>query len=100
MFEQHRKSSFELLADAVVPIAGIRDLKAYLLRIRPTMWGLRVDHYDVFEGNVRARLVYPDHTRRWAFFGELENVAHNAQKGLYEAPDYVEPPEDGRGVTR
>lgn len=100
MHEQRGKSSFELLDDATVPIGGIRDLKTYLLQVRPTMWGLRVDRYDAFNGNVRARMVYPDGSRRWAFFGELENVAHNAQKGLYEAPDYVEPPEGDRGVTR
>ncbi len=76
--------TFTAVPDAVVPLGSITELKAYLLRMRPTMRGLPVDRYDVKDDEVRARLVYPDGTKAWVFSGFIEDIAHNIQLGLYE----------------
>lgn len=83
--------SFTELPKAVIHLGSITELKRYLLQHRPIVRGLPVDRYDVRDGEVRARLVYPDGSKAWEFAGYLEDLAHNIQLGLYEGGSSGEP---------
>lgn len=76
--------SFEQLAEPVVPVRSIRDIKSYLVARRPTGLGLPVVKYEVRSGIIRQKLMYPDGTEKWMFYGYLEDVALNIQRGLLE----------------
>ena len=77
--------------DAVVKISGIRDLKEYLLRVRPVADGRDVIKYDVAselgEHTLIVRQLLSGKRAgrdRWRFYGYLDDVISNISKGLLE----------------
>ena len=77
--------------DAVVKISGIRDLKEYLLRVRPIAEGRNVIKYDVASELGESTLIVRQLLEgrrggrdRWRFYGYLDDVIQNISKGLME----------------
>jgi len=69
-------------------ISSFRELKDYLLSVRPVASGHKVLKYDVAfvgdEGIVRQKHLMPSGEPAWFFYGYLDDVKHNVALGLLE----------------
>lgn len=76
---------FTQLPDAVVPITGIRMLKDYLEKVVPVHEAMPVCRFTTFGDEVFVHVLNHERGRvQKKFFGFIEDVALNAQRGLYE----------------
>lgn len=76
---------FVQLPNAKVSIGGIRDLKQYLVKVKPTFDAMPVIKFTTVGSEVFVHILNDvrGHVQK-KFFGYIEDVALNAQKGLYE----------------
>jgi len=79
---------FVQIRDAKVKLTGIRDIKNYLLEKVPVYNGYPVVHFTSFGQEVFVHFVNELRGRpQKKFFGYIEDVAINIQKGFYEEND-------------
>lgn len=74
---------FEQVPDAKVPIGGLRELRKYLTEHITTWNGEKVLGFVSFGAMMYVR-TERDGLYRKRFYGFVDDVAHNVQKGFYE----------------
>lgn len=76
------RTRFEPIRDAVIPIQSYHDLKREV-RDRYRQWhGMPIIRCRIVRDAVQVQTECPDKTLIWNFFGYVEDVAYNIQKGL------------------
>lgn len=78
---------FEQLPHAIVTLAGLGSLKRYLKNTIHTYNGLPVVNFNCKGEEVLVRYVQPNGEAASAFFGYVDDVAHNVQLGLLEGKE-------------
>ena len=76
---------FTQLPDAKVKVAGIREIKDYLKRVVPNYTGNPVVNFTTVSSEVFVHIlnIEKGHTQK-KFFGHIEDIALNIQRGFYE----------------